>query len=112
MDVRPSFRRRRDLCRLLVALGTPWAIGGTALLLTVVGRWLYRSGGWAAWLDPLFIAAFYGLLFAALLWIPAAWLFGVWRRSYRRSLYGWLWLAFCYANLCGAVPFLGCVMEQ
>ena len=116
MAERPSFRRLRDVRRLLVALAGPWVLGALALLVGIGVRGLVRSGWWADWLDPVVLVAFYGLMFAGLFWLPGTWLLGVWwlvwRPSYRRSWYGWLWPALMYLDLCGAVPFLGWVMDR
>jgi len=75
---RPSFRRRADVRRLVIALLTPWVLGGLAYSLPLLGRELYRSGFQPDWLGPVTLIWFYSFGFPAMLSVPAWFLFGVW----------------------------------
>src|SRR4051794_38441277 len=92
VDNRPSFRRRVDVQRLVIALLTPWVLGGLAYSLPLLNRELYRGGLQLDWLGVVALVWFYSFGFSALLSLPAWFLFGVWRLiwrpEYRRSYYG------------------------
>jgi hypothetical protein len=104
MEDYPSFRRRVDVRRLVIALLIPWVLGGLAYSLPLIERELYRGGFRTDWLGSATIIWFYLFGFTALLCVTAWFIFGlsrlVRRRNYRKSWYGWMWLLFMYLNLC------------
>jgi hypothetical protein len=110
MEERPSFQRRVDVRRLVIALLTPWVLGALAYSLPLIERELYRGGFRTDWLGSVTIIWFYIIGFTALLSVPVWFLFGlsrlIQRRMYRRSWYGWLWLVFMYLNLCAVGPVI------
>jgi hypothetical protein len=111
MDERPSFRCRADVWRLVIALLTPWVLGGLAYSLPLLCRGLYRSGIPIDGIEPVVLIWFYSFGFPALVSVPAWFLFGVWRLAwrpaYRWSWYGWLWPFLMWVNLCAVAPVIG-----
>jgi len=111
VDERPSFRRRKDSRLLLIALLTPWVLGGVAYIFPLVGGILFQIGFDADRIEPFVLIGFYSFGFPALLSLPVWFLFGVWRllwrSDYRRSWYGWLWPFLMWVNLCLVVPVIG-----
>ena len=113
MEDRPSFRRRRDVLRLLLALALPWALLGLAYSAPLLQRALYRAGHDTSWMmgDATYVW-FYGFGFPALFSLPVLILFGVYRLvrrpEYRRSWYGWSWPVLMWLDGCG----LGVLMDS
>ena len=103
MDERPSFQRRTDLRRLIIALLTPWILSVLAYSLPLLARELHRSGFRLDWYGPVLMIWYIAFQSLACLSMPAWFLFGVWRLiwrpEYRRSWYGWMWLFLIYMNL-------------
>lgn len=111
MNERPGFRRKADRRLLAIALLTPWLLGGLAYSVPLLNLALHRGGYELEWLAPSVMMWFYTFNIAAVMSLPAWALFGVWRlvwrREYRRSWYGWLWLLLMYLNLVGIVLVIG-----
>ena len=112
MDGRPSFRRRRDALRLLLALAAPWVLLAVAYAAPLLDRALVRAGRDTSWMSNAPLVWFYGFGFPALFSLAAAFLLGIfrlaWWREYRRPWYGWAWLVSVWLNLCG----LGALMDS
>jgi hypothetical protein len=104
VDERPSFRRRADVRRLVLACLAPWVYFCLAFCVVLLDRGLYRAGHNIEWLKPAFFVWVYGFGFLAMLSMPAFLLYGVWqlvwRPEYRRSWYGWLWLVLVWLHGC------------
>ena len=102
-DKPPSFRRAGDLRRLAVALLMPWLLIGVAYLFVLAVWGLPAAGVEVKSFPPLLMLGFILIGGSALLWFPAAFLYGVWhlitRRGWRRSWYGWLWPLLVYADM-------------
>lgn len=89
MDERPSFRRRRDVLRLVAAVVCPWLLLGTSVAPALVFRELSRAGWQVEWTGDAVAVWFYSVSIAALLVGVGLFFLGVWRlvryRAYRRS---------------------------
>jgi hypothetical protein len=100
----PSFRRRSDVRRLVLALVVPWLLMILAYSLPLLDRELHRAGHNTDWMRPVVLVWFYGLGFTSLFSLLVLMLFGiwrlVWRREYRHSWYGWSWAVLTWLNLC------------
>ena len=95
----------------MLAILTPWGLGGVAYLFPLAGGTLYRSGFRPDWLEATALIGFYSFGFPAIISVPVWFLFGVWRLAwrpgYRRSDYGWLWPFLMWVNLFLVVTVFG-----
>jgi hypothetical protein len=95
VDERPSFRRRRDVLRLVAAVLAPWLLLAIAFAPALVFRELYRAGWESESAGNAVSIWFYSLGIAALFAGVGLFFLGVgrlvWYRPYRQSVYGWAW---------------------
>jgi hypothetical protein len=103
VDERPSFRRRRDVWRLVGALAVPSILMITAYLAPLLAREVSRAGHRDTWISATTLVWFYGFGFPAWISLGAFFFLGIfrlaWWREYRQSRYGWAWLVLTYLNL-------------
>jgi hypothetical protein len=94
VDEGPSFRRRRDVLRLVAAVLTPWLLLALSFAPTLVFRELRRAGWQVDWVGKADIFWFYLVSLAAMLAGIGLFFVGVWRliwyRAYWQSVYGWV----------------------
>lgn len=104
MDEGSSFRRRRYVLRLLLALALPWVLIGVAFSGLLLCRELHRSGHEVGWLGDATLVWFFAFGFPGAFGLIAVFLLGIYRlvryREYRHSWYGWVWLVFAWLTMC------------
>jgi hypothetical protein len=107
MDDRPSFRRQRDVIRLVAAVLAPWVLLAISFVPGLAFGGLYRAGWRVEWAGGPVTSWFYLVSVAAMLVGVGLFIIGVWRlvwyRAYRRSVYGWAWPPLMWAST-GGVP--------
>ena len=110
MDDRRSFRRQKDVLRLIAAVLTPWLL----LAISIAPAWcsVYCTGmGRRPWIGIYVTMWFYLVSIAAMFVGVGLFLLGVWRvvwyRAYRRSVYGWVWPLLMWVSTGGLGPALG-----
>ena len=111
MDERPSFRRRRDVLRLVAAALAPWLLLIVSFAPAVAFRELYRAGWESEAAGTAVTLWFYLVSVLALFTGVGLFFLGVWRlvwyRAYRRSVYGWAWLPLMWVSTAGLGPAVG-----
>ncbi len=111
MNVRPSFRRRRDVLRLVAAVFAPWLLILIAFAPALAWRELYRADWQSDAAGTAVTLWFYLVGMLALLTGVGLFFLGVWRlawyREYRWSAYGWAWPLLVWASTCGLGSAVG-----
>jgi hypothetical protein len=104
VEERPSFRRRKDVVRLVLAILAPWLLIAIAYAPALVFRELYRAGWRVEWAGHGPSIWFWLVSIAAMCSAMGMLLFGLWRLicypAYRRSAYGWAWPFLMWLSIC------------